>query len=104
MYVNVAVLKETKPNEAAGCPGRPHVVAKLMKLGGQAADAVRCGRGDQALTDTAYQQCCVFVDNRHCDGCRSADVVLVRAAAAALDVVDAMQSGRDPGVLRLRRQ
>jgi H+-translocating NAD(P) transhydrogenase subunit alpha len=88
MYVNVAVLKETQPNERRVALV-PAVAAKLVKLGARlrmqsgAGDAVNLG--DSAFKDVA------FTDDRD-ELVGDADVVLA-VQPPALDAVGAMKEG-----------
>lgn len=88
MYVNVAVLKETRPHERRVALV-PSVAAKLVKLGAKlhmqsgAADAIKLC--DAAFNDVA------FVDDRN-ELVDNADVVLA-VQPPALDVITAMKEG-----------
>jgi NAD(P) transhydrogenase subunit alpha len=88
MYVNVAVLKETQPNERRVAL-TPSVVPKLIKLGGRlhmqagAGEAIRLADGD--FKDVA------IVDDRTAM-VADADVVLA-VQPPALGVIDAMKPG-----------
>lgn len=88
VYVNVAVVKETKPHERRVAL-TPSVVPKLIKLGARlhmqagAADAIRLA--DSAFADVA------IVDDRVAM-VADADVVLA-VQPPALDVIDAMRPG-----------
>jgi H+-translocating NAD(P) transhydrogenase subunit alpha len=88
MYVNVAVLKETRPHERRVALV-PSVVAKLIKLGAKlhmqsgAADAIN-------LTDAAFVDV-VFLDDRS-ELVGDADVVLA-VQPPALEVINAMKEG-----------
>jgi NAD(P) transhydrogenase subunit alpha len=88
MYVNVAILKETQPNERRVAL-TPSVVPKLIKLGAKlhmqagAGDAIRLADSD--FTDVA------IVDDR-ISMVSDADVVLA-VQPPALDVIDAMKPG-----------
>ena len=88
MYVNVAVLKETKPHERRVALV-PSVAAKLVKLGAKlhmqsgAADAIK-------LTDAAFKDVAFISDRK--DLVADADVVLA-VQPPALDVVNAMKEG-----------
>jgi NAD(P) transhydrogenase subunit alpha len=88
MYVNVAVLKETQPNERRVAL-TPSVVPKLLKLGAKlhmqsgAGDAIK--RSDSDFKDVA------IVDDRTAM-VADADVVLA-VQPPALDVIDAMKPG-----------
>ena len=88
MYVNVAVLKETRPNERRVAL-TPSVVPKLIKLGGKLHMQSGAGEAIQ-LPDSAFKDV-AFVD----DGVTlvaGADVVLA-VQPPALEVIDAMQPG-----------
>ena len=88
MSVNVAVLKETQPNERRVALV-PSVVPRLVKLGANLH--MQAGAGDAvALPDSAYQDV-VFTANRK-QLVRSADVVLA-VQPPALGVIDEMQEG-----------
>src|ERR1700722_5631319 len=88
MYVNVAVLKETRPHERRVALV-PSVAAHLTKLGAKlhmesgAAEGLR-------LPDSAYADV-VFVNDR-AELVRDADIVLA-VQPPALEVVDAMKPG-----------
>ncbi len=88
MYVNVAVLKETKPHERRVAL-MPSVAPKLIKLGAKlhmqtgAADAIKLG--DSAFKDVA------FLDDRAAL-LADADVVLA-VQPPALDAIEAMKEG-----------
>jgi NAD(P) transhydrogenase subunit alpha len=88
MYVNVAVLKETQPNErrVALVPG---VAAKLVKLGARLR--MQSGAGDAVnLADSAFKDV-AFTDDRN-ELVGDADVVLA-VQPPALDAVSAMKEG-----------
>lgn len=88
MFVNVAVLKETQPNERRVALV-PSVVPRLVKLGARLH--MQAGAGDAvALPDSAYQDV-VFTTNRK-ELVRSADVVLA-VQPPGLGVIDEMQEG-----------
>ena len=88
MYVNVAVLKETQPNERRVAL-TPSVVPKLIKLGAKLH--MQAGAGDAVkLSDSAFKDVAI-VDNRTAM-VADADVVLA-VQPPALDVIDAMKSG-----------
>jgi NAD(P) transhydrogenase subunit alpha len=88
MYVNIAVLKETKPHERRVALVPP-VVAKLVKLGAKLH--MQSGAGDAIkLVDAAFKDV-VFMDNRH-ELVSDADVVLA-VQPPALDVINAMKEG-----------
>ncbi len=88
MYVNVAVLKETKPHERRVAL-TPSVVPKLIKLGARlhmqagAADAIK-------LADSVFADVEILSDRS--EMVADADVVLC-VQPPALDVIDAMQPG-----------
>jgi len=88
MYVNVAVLKETQPNE-----GRvalvPSVIPKLTKLGAKLHMETGAGAAIR-LADAAFKDV-VFMDDRHAL-VAAADVVLA-VQPPPLDVIDAMHPG-----------
>ena len=88
MYVNVAVLKETKPHERRVALV-PSVAAKLVKLGAKLH--MQSGAGDAIkLMDDSYKDV-AFIENRH-ELVSDADVVLA-VQPPALDVIDAMKEG-----------
>jgi NAD(P) transhydrogenase subunit alpha len=88
MYVNVAVLKETRPHERRVALV-PSVAAKLIKLGAKLH--METGAGDAIkLVDAAYKDV-VFVADRH-ELVGDADVVLA-VQPPALGVIDAMKEG-----------
>jgi NAD(P) transhydrogenase subunit alpha len=88
MYVNVAVLKETKPHERRVALV-PSVVAGLVKLGAKLH--MQTGAGDAIkLLDTAYHDV-EFIDDRRAL-VKDADIVL-GVNAPSLDTVDAMKEG-----------
>ena len=88
MYVNVAVLKETKPNERRVAL-TPSVVPKLIKLGARLH--MQSGAGEAIkLGDSAFKDV-VFFDDRT-SMVADADVVLA-VQPPALDVIDAMKPG-----------
>jgi NAD(P) transhydrogenase subunit alpha len=88
MYVNVAVLKETRPHERRVALV-PSVATKLIKLGAKLR--METGAGDAIkLVDAAYKDV-VFVANRH-ELVSDADVVLA-VQPPALGVIDAMKEG-----------
>ena len=99
MYVNVAVLKETRPHERRVALV-PSVAAKLIKLGAKlhmqsgAADAIN-------LTDAAFVDV-VFLDDRS-ELVGDADVVLA-VQPPALEVINAMKEGAILYFLRLCQQ
>jgi NAD(P) transhydrogenase subunit alpha len=88
MYVNVAVLKETQPNERRVAL-MPSVIPKLIKLGAKlhmqagAADAIK-------LPDSGFKDV-VILDDRIAM-VADADVVLA-VQPPALAVIDAMKPG-----------
>jgi len=88
MYVNVAVLKETQPNERRVAL-TPSVIPKLIKLGARlhmqagAADAIR-------LLDSAFKDVAILNDRQAL--LADADVVLA-VQPPALAVIDAMKPG-----------
>jgi H+-translocating NAD(P) transhydrogenase subunit alpha len=88
MYVNVAVLKETRPHERRVALV-PSVVAKLVKLGGRLHMETGAGLAIK-LADAAYKDV-VFVADRH-KLVGDADVVLA-VQPPALGVIDAMKEG-----------
>lgn len=88
MYVNIAVLKETQPNErrVALVPG---VAAKLIKLGAKLR--MQSGAGDAVnLADSAFKDVAFSSDRK--DLVADADVVLC-VQPPALDAVCAMKEG-----------
>ncbi len=88
MYVNVAVLKETRPHERRVALV-PSVVGKLVKLGAKLH--MQSGAGDAvSLTDAAFKDVAFIDDRRRLVG--DADVVLA-VQPPALDVIDAMKEG-----------
>jgi H+-translocating NAD(P) transhydrogenase subunit alpha len=88
MYVNIAVLKETRPHERRVALV-PSVVAKLTKLGGKLH--MQSGAGDDVkLADSAFTDV-VFMDDRHAL-VTDADVVLA-VQPPALAVIEAMKPG-----------
>jgi len=88
MYVNVAVLKETQPNERRVAL-TPSVAPKLIKLGAKLH--MQSGAGEAIkLADAAYKDVAI-VDDRSLM-VADADVVLA-VQPPALDVVDAMKPG-----------
>ena len=88
MYVNVAVLKETKAHERRVAL-TPDVAGKLIKLGAKLH--MQSGAGDAIkLADSAFKDV-VFMDDRRAL-VADADVVL-SVQPPALDVVDAMREG-----------
>jgi NAD(P) transhydrogenase subunit alpha len=88
MYVNIAVLKETRPNERRVAL-TPAVVERLIKLGGRVH--MQPGAGDSVdLPDAAYKDVAFVEDVTAL--VKDADVVLaVQPPATA--VVDAMKEG-----------
>jgi NAD(P) transhydrogenase subunit alpha len=88
MYVNVAVLKETQPNERRVALV-PSVVPKLTKLGAKLY--MQCGAGNAVqLPDGAYKDVAFVKERRRLVS--DADVV-VGVQPPPLDVVDAMKEG-----------
>jgi NAD(P) transhydrogenase subunit alpha len=88
VYVNVAVLKETRPHERRVALV-PSVVPKLIKLGAKVH--MQSGAGDAVnLSDSAFKNV-AFADDRKVL-VRDADVVLA-VQPPALEVVDAMKEG-----------
>jgi NAD(P) transhydrogenase subunit alpha len=88
MYVNIAVLKETRAHERRVAMA-PSVVAKLTRLGGRLHMQSGAGAAIK-LADSAFEGA-VFMDDRLAL-VAGADVVLA-VQPPALDVVDAMQQG-----------
>jgi proton-translocating NAD(P)+ transhydrogenase subunit alpha len=88
MYVNIAVLKETRAHERRVAM-TPSVVAKLTRLGGRLHMQSGAGAAIK-LADAAFEGA-VFMDDRLAL-VAEADVVLA-VQPPALDVVDAMQEG-----------
>jgi NAD(P) transhydrogenase subunit alpha len=88
MYVNVAVLKETLPNERRVALV-PAVVPKLVKLGAKLHMEAGAGAAVK-LTDTAYHDV-VFVADRK-TLLADADLVLA-VQPPSTDVIDAMKPG-----------
>lgn len=88
MYVNVAVLKETRPNERRVAL-TPSVVPKLIKLGGKLH--MQAGAGDAIrLADSAFKDVAILDDRT--EMVADADVVLA-VQPPALEVIDAMKPG-----------
>lgn len=88
MYVNVAVLKETQPNERRVAL-TPSVVPKLIKLGAKLH--MQSGAGDAIrLADSAFQD--VAIADDRISMVADADVVLA-VQPPALAVIDAMKPG-----------
>jgi NAD(P) transhydrogenase subunit alpha len=88
MYVNVAVLKETRPRERRVAL-TPSVAPRLIKLGGKLH--MQNGAGEAIkLVDGAFEGV-VFVEDRRAL-VADADVVLA-VQPPALDVIDAMKEG-----------
>ncbi len=88
MYVNVAVLKETRPNERRVAL-TPSVAPKLIKLGGRLH--MQAGAGEAIrLADADFKDVAI-VDDR-ISMVADADVVLA-VQPPALDVIDAMKPG-----------
>jgi NAD(P) transhydrogenase subunit alpha len=88
MYVNIVVLKETKPHERR-IAMVPSVAAKLQKLGGRLHMQLNAGSGIM-LPDAAFGDV-VFVDDVKAL-VREADVVLA-VQPPAVEIVDAMMEG-----------
>jgi NAD(P) transhydrogenase subunit alpha len=88
MYVNVAVLKETQPNERRVAL-TPSVVPKLIKLGAKLHMQAGAGAAIK-LSDSAFKDVAI-VDDRTAM-VAEADVVLA-VQPPALDVIDAMKPG-----------
>jgi NAD(P) transhydrogenase subunit alpha len=88
MYVNVAILKETRPHERRVALV-PSVAPKLIKLGAklhmQSGAGLAVSLADEAFTDVA------FIADRH-ELVGDADLVLA-VQPPALDVIDAMKEG-----------
>ena len=88
MYVNVAILKETRPHERRVALV-PSVAPKLIKLGAklhmQSGAGLAVNLTDAAFTDVA------FIEDRH-QLVSDADLVLA-VQPPALDVIDAMKEG-----------
>jgi NAD(P) transhydrogenase subunit alpha len=88
MYVNIAILKETRPHERRVALV-PSVVPKLIKLGAKLH--MQSGAGDAIkLCDAAFKDV-AFIDDRRVL-VSDADVVLA-VQPPALDVIDAMKEG-----------
>jgi NAD(P) transhydrogenase subunit alpha len=88
MYVNIAVLKETRPHERRVAL-TPSVAPRLIKLGGKLH--MQAGAGEAIkLADAAFEGV-VFMDDRKAL-VADADVVLA-VQPPALDVIDAMKEG-----------
>src|SRR5580658_4373053 len=82
MYVNVAVLKETQPNERRVAL-TPSVVPKLIRLGAKLH--MQSGAGDAIrLSDAAFEDVAILVDRSALVS--EADVVLA-VQPPALDVI-----------------
>jgi NAD(P) transhydrogenase subunit alpha len=88
MYVNVAILKETRPHERRVALV-PSVVARLVKLGAKLHMEAGAGLAIK-LADTTYKDV-EFVSDRH-RLVGDADVVLA-VQPPALGVIDAMKEG-----------
>jgi H+-translocating NAD(P) transhydrogenase subunit alpha len=88
MYVNIAVLKETQPNERR-IAMVPSVAAKLQKLGGRLHMQPKAGAGIM-LPDAAFVDVVFIEDVRAL--VRTADVVLA-VQPPAIEIVDAMMEG-----------
>lgn len=88
MYVNVAVLKETRPHERRVALV-PSVAARLLKLGAKLH--MQSGAGDAVkLADAAYGAVTIVADLSSL--LADADVVLA-VQPPALEVIDAMKAG-----------
>jgi NAD(P) transhydrogenase subunit alpha len=88
MYVNVAVLKETRPHERRVAMV-PSAAGKLIKLGAKLH--VQTGAGESSnVLDTAFADVTVMSDRQAM--LRDADVVLA-VQPPALEVIDAMKPG-----------
>jgi len=88
MYVNIAVLKETKPHERRVALV-PSVAAKLVKLGAKLH--MQSGAGDAIkLTDAAFKDVAFNSDRKNLVA--DADVVLA-VQPPALDVISSMKEG-----------
>jgi len=88
MYVNLAVLKETRPRERRVALA-PSVVAKLIKLG--AKPHMQAGAGEAIrLTDSAFIDVAIVSDRKAL--LKNADVVLA-VQAPALAAVEEMKPG-----------
>lgn len=88
MYVNVAVLKETRAHERRVALV-PSVAPKLIKLGAKLH--MQAGAGEAVhLADAAFEQVAVMADRLAM--VRDADVVLA-VQPPALEVIDAMKEG-----------
>jgi NAD(P) transhydrogenase subunit alpha len=88
LYVNVAVLKETRPHERRVAL-TPSVAARLIKLGGKLH--MQSGAGDAVkLAESAFEGV-VFMDDRRAL-VADADVVLA-VQPPALEVIEAMKQG-----------
>jgi NAD(P) transhydrogenase subunit alpha len=88
MYVNVAVLKETQPNERRVAL-TPSVIPKLIKLGAKLH--MQTGAGEAIkLADAAYKDVAILDDRNAMVA--DADVVLC-VQPPALAVIDAMKPG-----------
>jgi NAD(P) transhydrogenase subunit alpha len=88
MYVNLAVLKETRPNERRVAL-TPSVAPKLIKLGARLHMQAGAGAAIR-LADAAFQDVAILTDRTAMVA--DADVVLA-VQPPALEVVDAMQPG-----------
>ena len=88
MYVNVAVLKETKPNERRVAL-TPSVAPKLIKLGARLHMQAGAGAAIR-LADSAFKDVAILDDRTAMVA--DADVVLA-VQPPALDTIDAMQPG-----------
>ena len=88
MYVNLAVLKETKANERRVAL-TPSVAPRLIKLGARLHMQAGAGAAIR-LADSAFKDVAILEDRSAMVG--DADVVLA-VQPPALDVIDAMQPG-----------
>jgi NAD(P) transhydrogenase subunit alpha len=88
MYVNLAVLKETRPHERRVALV-PSVAARLVKLGARLH--MQTGAGDLIKLDDAAFKDVEFIADRH-KLVADADVVLA-VQPPALDVIDGMKPG-----------
>jgi len=88
MYVNIAVLKETQPNERRVAL-TPAVVPKLIKLGAKLHMQAGAARAIH-IADVEFKDVAILADR--IGMVRDADVVLC-VQPPALEVIDAMQPG-----------
>jgi NAD(P) transhydrogenase subunit alpha len=88
MYVNIAVLKETRAHERRVAMV-PSVVEKIMKLGGRVRLQMGAAFG-VPLPDAAYKSA-VFIEDRHVL-VSDADIVLA-VQPPALEIINAMKPG-----------